>query len=254
MEYRLIHLAVYVGISSLSFFVLTNLDQLPKLIPLYGDLLASHGWIEHGVSVAVVGAVAWLFDASRRIARLIVEGLPFSRYLRRVLAGKDFVEGDWPLVVVYGAESPAPGQLLYIGFLTISYRNDELYVSGDDWTPESAHAVFFESVRSSFHAEGNVRRLQYFYRQGQTPQDMSMRGYTEVYFFPTYAKSELHAGQFRDAQHNDVRFYARRKTYRPLEKRLKSPEERRAAAREVWAEFEPQIQSMIARPIHADWR
>jgi hypothetical protein len=144
-----------------------------------------------------VAGVALLFDASSKISRFIIEDLPFSRVLRRALSGKNFVEGDWPLVVVYGKGSPEPGKLLYLGFLTIAFRDDELCIYGDDWTPEGVHEVFFESVRSSFHADRNERRLQYFYRQGQTSQDARMRGYTEGYFFPTYEMSALLAGEFR---------------------------------------------------------
>jgi hypothetical protein len=255
MQYRSIHLLVYLGISSLSYFVVTHLDQLQTLFPWYARLLATYGaFIENTVAVLVVAGVALLFDASSRISRFIVEDLPFSRLLRRTLSGKNFVEGDWPLVVVYGKGSPEPGKLLYLGFLTIAFRDDELCIYGDDWTPEGVHEVFFESVRSSFHADRNERRLQYFYRQGQTSQDARMRGYTEGYFFPTYEMSTLLAGEFRDAEHNDVRFYARRKKYRLWEKRVRSPEEKKAAAKEVWAEFEPRIKSMIAQPISADWR
>ena len=255
MHYRSIYFVVYLAISSLSYYVVTHVDYLLGLVPGYGDLESKYGDIvKNTAAIVVVSGIALLFQASDRICNIIAEKLPFSRMLRRMLSGRDFIEGDWPLVVVYGENSPHPGKLLYHGFLTVEFRGGELYVHGDDWSPDGIHAVSFESVRSSFHADPRERRLQYFYRQGKTWQDASMRGYTEIYFFPTHQASTLHAGQFRDIEHNDVRFYARRKSYRLFAQPLKSPEEKKAAAKEVWTEFEPHIKAMIAQPINADWR
>ncbi len=254
MQYRSVYFVIYLGISSLSYHILTNLDRFPFLFPWYAALLETYGdVVKQAVAVAVVSGIALLFQTSNTIARVIVEGLPFSPLLRRMLSGRNFIEGDWPLVVVYGEKSPEPGKLLYYGFLAIDFRRDEFYVHGDDWTVDGVHAHYFESVRSSFHVDDNQRQLQYFYRQGQTSQDARMRGYTEIYFFPIYKRAALHAGEFRDIDHNDVRFYARRAAYGFWGKRLKSSEEKKAAAKQVWAEFQPQIKSMIAQPISADW-
>lgn len=254
MQYRQVYLLIYLGISSLSYFILTNLERFPEIFPWYAGLLSTYGDIvKNAVAVTVVSGIALLFQSSSSIARVIVEGLPFSPLLRRVLSGRNFIEGDWPLVVVYGEKSPEPGKLLYYGFLAIDFRGGEYYVHGDDWTAEGVHAHYFESLRSGFNVDDNQRQLQYFYRQGRTAQDAPMRGYTEIYFFPIYQRATLHAGEFRDVDHNDVRFYARRAVYGFRDKRLKSPEQKKAAAKQVWAEFGPEIKSMIAQPISADW-
>jgi hypothetical protein len=255
MHYRSIHLLVYFGIASLSYFLINHLDELPNLFTWYDNLLdRQQGLVQNGLAVLVVSGIALLFQASADISRIFIENLPISGWLRHVLSGKDFIEGDWPLVVVYGEKSPEPGRLLYIGFLSIEFKHDELYVYGEDWTPDGRHAVCFRSVRSSFHADQHERRLEYFYRQGQNWQDESMRGYTEIYFFPKHTVSNLHAGEFRDTEHNDVRFYARKKNYRLFQKRLKTPEQKKAAANEVWAEFQPQIKTMIAHRVSTDWK
>lgn len=256
MQYQSVHLAIHLAISSLSFFILTNLDEIQRHLPWYSALIGGQYGTIAGAALAAgfVSATALLIQSSNRISRIIVEGLPISGLLRRALAGGDYIEGDWPLIVVYGANSPEPGKLLYIGFLSIGFRKDEYYVSGDDWTPDGVHAVCFESIRSSFHGDRHERRLQYFYRQGETWQDARMRGYTEIYFFPSSGLPELHAGQFRDAEHNDVRFYARRLSYRFGERRPKSSDEKKAAAKRVWEEFQPAIGAMINQPVSADWR
>jgi hypothetical protein len=258
MQYRWVHFLVFLGISSLAYLLVTEKDQVVLLLDAWQPLRDLHARpeyqaiVDNGLAVALVSLVALLFQSANLIAGFVVEKLPFSRSLRKLMSGRHFVEGDWPLIVVYGQESPEPGKLLYIGFLTIEYRQEQLYVCGDDWTPDGKHAVSFESIRSSFHTDNKERRLQYFYRQGETWQDARMRGYTEIYFYPVHARSDVHAGQFRDREHNDVRFYARRKTYKIGEKRVRSPDAKKEAAKALWNDLAPNIQNIIAERINSD--
>lgn len=78
-----------------------------------------------------------------------------------------------------------------------------------------------------------------------------MRGYTEIFFFPTHALAEYHAGEFRDRVHNDICFYAKRL---PLTWGMRTTEEKKQAALDVWEILQPQMDRMLSNPISADWR
>lgn len=255
-QYRSVHFGVYLAVSSLSYLVLSNLDTLRELSPLYGFVEDRFpNAVEPLLASVVVAIITFVLNSSPQIAELLLEKIPVvSVTLRRILAGRHFVEGDWPLVVVSGPCGPDPGTLRYIGFLSIRYRDGELYVHGDDWSPEGHHEQWFESRRSMFHEDEDERKLQYFYRQGSTSEDAPMRGYTEIYFFPAWSRARLLAGEFRDHEHNDVRFYARRLRGRLLGGRGMSAEDKKTAAREVWEELQPQLPQMLGNRISADWR
>jgi hypothetical protein len=65
----------------------------------------------------------FLFNRSAFIANLLIEKVPLlSVGIRRLLSGSDFIEGDWPLVVMEEGK-PIPK---YFGFLTIAYEGGQL--------------------------------------------------------------------------------------------------------------------------------
>jgi len=198
---------------------------------------------------AVLAALALLFRMSDTLSKTILEKIPFfSRALRRFLSGKDYIEGDWPLVVIDMAKQ----ELLYLGFLRIVYSDNQLCVSGDDWYPDGNHAQAFRSMQSLYRD----RILRYWYEQGAPPYKMDMHGYTEIYFFPAEGLAKRHAGKFLDTQHiSDIRFYAKKHRYRPFQRRF-GPDDvsgKLKAARELWEQLEPRLVQLRDRSINTDF-
>ncbi len=197
----------------------------------------------------MLAGLAFLFQLSYPISTFVVEKIPvLSRLLRRALLGREFIEGDWPLVV---ADMEAQ-QLLYLGFLSITFRNGQLYVQGDDWNPDGTHAQAFQSMQSLYR-DGV---LHYWYEQGESLRAPTMRGYTEVYFFPVHGLAKRHAGKFLDVRHtSDIRFYAKKQQYRRFERPfgVDGKDRKLEAARELWNELEPKLAALRGRAITADF-
>ena len=191
------------------------------------------------VLLGAVPVLAFLFQKSDAFARFLLEDLPVSQQMRKTLAGKNYIEGDWPLIVV----DVSSKQLLYYGYLTIDFADGQLVIAGRDWKTDGTAAHDFESQQARY-SEG---RLQYWYEQGQNGE---MRGYTEIYFFPKHRRPERHAGEFLDKQHKSVRFYAKKLEGVPLPR---SEKERLGAAKAFWKEFEPGLTEALGRPISTDW-
>ena len=255
MQYQSIHLLVYLGIASLSYALMSNANDIAAILASFVG--SENGYQQHLiwiVGLVIVSLVTALLNYSRVISNIIVEHLPFSRFLRRLIAGRHFIEGDWPLIVVQGEGSPDAGKLLYYGYLTIDYKDDQLRVFGEDWTPEHKSAHKFASVKSNFISDHRERRLEYFYWQGASKNRHDMRGYTEIHFFPTHKLSEVHTGEFRDINHHNVRFYARKIRYKFREKRLRTPSQQRKAAEDIWLDLQPRIHTVIGQDVTVDFR
>ncbi len=234
-QYRAIRTALQAAIAGLFGLVLTAREWFTGFNPEYGNY----------THLAALIALFFVFRVAEPVANVIVEKIPlFSRALRRVMAGKSCIEGDWPLVVVGGDIAGGKPVLSYLGFLTISYEGGQLKVRGRDWYPDGRHAHDFESQQSRL--DRNL--LQYWYHQGV---DARMRGYTEVYFFPEDDTKMRHAGEFLDKEHNAARFYARKLTGN--RKRPKTEKDRLEAARQFWASIEADIGKIAGRPVSADW-
>jgi hypothetical protein len=178
---------------------------------------------------------------------VIIENIPlFSWRLRRFLMRKEYIEGDWPLVVV-DMQTLRP---LYFGFLTIDFRGGQHYVHGDDWNPDGTHAFSYHSVQSLCRNH----MLQYWYEQGASMHQPEMRGYTEMYFFPVDTVAQRHAGRFLDPQHtHDIRFYAEKHHYRPFQWRLAKPDRKLETAQAVWQKIEPRLGYLRSRTVSADF-
>ena len=236
-SYRGVHSSVHAAVAGLCWWVLQHLELLQSYIADYKQYAIP----------AVLASLALLFRMSDRLSKVIVEKIPFfSRLLRRILSGHEFIEGDWPLVVV-DMEKQAP---LYFGFLRIDFKDGQPYVFGDDWHTGGAHAHAFHSMQSRYRDH----TLQYWYEQGASLHHPDMRGYTEIFFFPKNALPERHAGKFLDPRHtSDIRFYAEKRRYRMFEPRLKSKEQKFEAARTLWAELQDRAGFLRSRTISADF-
>jgi len=243
-QYRIVHSAIHAAVAGLCWLVLKHLNELEAFITNYKPFMMDY----RAFTVpALLFGLALLFRISDRLANAFVEKIPLlSPALRRMLCGGDHIEGDWPLVVV-DMEREA---LLYLGFLTITFKNGQLYVHGDDWTPDGEHAQAFHSVQSLYHEH----TLQYWYEQGASLFKPDMRGYTEIYFFPRNAVATRHAGKFLDPKHtSDIRFYAVRQRYGWFQRRLSSSAEKIEAARKLWNQIEPKLSVLKSRDISTDF-
>lgn len=233
-RYQIVYSLIHAGIAALLVLFVRNIDALART---FQDLSHSAEYSQWAV-LALVPVLATLFKFSDDLAIVLIEKIPLvSPLLRRVLAGEDFIEGDWPLVVV----NDRTGELVYLGFLTISHERGELRVDGVDWRPDGAMAHAFHSAQSRY----SQRLLQYWYVQGANNQ---MRGYTEIYFFPRRGRPERHAGEFLDKQHASVRFYALR-----ARRKARTVDDKIAEARKVWAKLEPKMPRMLAQDVSLDW-
>ena len=184
--------------------------------------------------------VLWLlFSYSRTISDALLQSLPL---VRRLLARRGHIEGDWPLVVVDGRT----GGVIYYGFLSIGFEDGQYLVVGHDWHPDGNHALNFSSMQTyQVHPT-----LHYWYEQGEGGRQ---RGYTFIEFFPRDAVPVRHTGVFHDKEHPDVRFYARKIKYRWLQRRLKGMEPRRLAGKAFADEIAPRLPKMVRTSVDADW-
>src|SRR5688572_30800535 len=124
-NYRLVHAFVHAGIAGLLYAFLT-----------YSERLNAFAYADYARAGALA-VLPFLFVQSNRIGDILVEKVPgLSRALRQALTGNDFVEGDWPLVVM-NDDCRTPK---YFGFMTITYRDGQLLVFGDDWNPDGSLA------------------------------------------------------------------------------------------------------------------
>jgi len=226
--YKSFYALVLTGIAALCYRVLLLAPEWAK-DPQYGPYVYS------GVAI-----VLWfLFVQSRNIASFILAVLPS---LRRLLAWNNFIEGDWPLVVI----DRTTGQMMYYGFLTVAYKGGYLVVSGDDWNPDGSHAVAFKSMQT-YYSENT---LHYWYMQGEGGRQ---RGYTFIEFFPRSHVATHFTGVFHDKEHPDVRFYGRKQNYKWFARRLKTMGARRAAAEAYAAEVMPRVPVMLKNAVDIDW-
>lgn len=243
-KYRIVNSAVHAAIAALCYAVLKHINELETYIETYKPILTDY----RGFAVPLlIAALALLFRVSDALSNTFVEKIPvISRALRRLLSGREDIEGDWPLAVVDMAKK----ELMYLGFLTISFKKGQLYVYGNDWNADASHAMEFESKQSLY----DNHKLQYWYEQGPSLHDVQMRGYTEIYFFPRDVRAERHAGKFLDASHlTDIRFYSERKQYGWFERRLKTKAARFAAAEAFWQTLAPRLDQLHPRSICTDF-
>jgi len=210
----------------------------PQLLALSPEV-ANNPHLGSYIHLAIIAALGWMFFHSRNIATAILAALPS---LRRLLAWSDYIEGDWPLVVI----DRTTGQLKYQGFLTVAYKGGYLTVSGEDWNPDGSHAVSFKSMQT-YYSEGT---LHYWYMQGEGGRQ---RGYTFIEFFPRKSVATHLTGVFHDKEHPDVRFYGQKLRYGWFQRRTKTMGSRKEAAIAFAAQIMPRVPTMLATTVDADW-
>jgi hypothetical protein len=233
-KYRIVHAVVHAGIAALLYLFLG-----------YSDHLSAFAYADY-IRAAVLLVLPFLFVQSNVIADILVERVPgLSFGIRRLLSGSDFVEGDWPLVVM-NADGVTPK---YFGLMTITYKNGQLLIYGDDWNPDGSLAVKFRSQQSQYDA----RLLQYWYAQGANLNAPAMFGYTRIYFFPDQGRIERQAGEFLDKEHSSQHFFAERVNYGWFGKRLKTKEEKFAAASTFWNRIEPRFKGGAPARVDCDF-
>ena len=240
-KFRIVHSLVHAAIAGLCWQAFLHFGLVEKFVA------SRAGFSLEYAGLAVIAVLALLFRLSDKFSNALIERVPvFSWLLRRGLSGREFIEGDWPLAVV----DMANRKLLYLGFLTISYKGGQPYVFGDDWTPQGEHAHSFRSMQARY----DRHVLQYWYTQGVSLHEPEMEGYTKIYFFPEGATAERHAGKFLDPKHtSDIRFYAVRQRYGFLARRMTAKEQKLQAARAVWASIYKNLDTLKARKISADF-
>jgi hypothetical protein len=234
-HYRLVRSLVNAGIASICTFFAMHGDIFSNI----SEACFQSRDYDKYFALATLPILTVLFQNSDFLVSMLLEWIPGVSYrLRRLLTGADFIEGDWPLVVV-DADTL---ELKYYGTMTISYEGGQLRISGTDWHPDERFAHDFESKQSRY-ADG---RVQYWYEQGE---NASMRGYTEIFFFPRRSLAQRLSGEFLDRNHRN-RFYARRLNEMPARA---TQQEKIAAAKAFWASVEGNLKSIVERPISADW-
>lgn len=233
-RYQIVNAFVHAAIAGLLYLFLRFVAEIDKY---------DHADYIRGAAILVL---PFLFNQSGFIATLLIEKVPvLSVRIRRLLSGKDFIEGDWPLVVM----NEDKRTLKYLGFLTIAYEGGQLVVFGNDWHPDGRPAVTFRSQQSKF--EG--RLLQYWYAQGATEFEKTQFGYTRIHFFPGQGRVERHAGEFLDKEHTSPPFFAKRLHYRQFQRRLQTDADKIAAAKAFWADLEPRLLAMPEVRIDRDF-
>ena len=248
-RYQLVHAIVHAVIAGLLYLFLifitdtTATSAAGNPFHHFHFFTAISGWLAPHAEVvrwAALILLPVLFNRSAFIANIIIEKIPgLSARIRKLLSGHDFIEGDWPLVVM----QPDNKTPKYFGFLTITYTGGQLQVEGEDWNPDGTEAVKFKSQKSSYAAA--ERKLEYWYAQGAALRAPTMFGYTKIFFFPDRGRIERHAGEFLDKEHTSPPFYAKRIRYKLFQRRLRSTDDKIAAAKRLWAEIEP---SILRRP------
>lgn len=236
-RYNGVKSTVHALVAGLCWWVLQHLEQFQAYIADYK---------QYAIPIVLAG-LAILFRLSDTLSSIVVEKIPiFSRVLRRILSGNEYIEGDWPLVVV-DIEKQSP---IYFGVLCIDFKDGQYYIYGNDWNIDGTLVHSFHSKQSLY----SNHKLQYWYEQGVSMHAPDMRGYTEIFFFPTSGLAERHAGKFLDTSHTgDVRFYSIKKQYRMFSKVPASKKEMLRCAQEIWTTLESQFGDLRKRPISVDF-
>jgi hypothetical protein len=116
--------------------------------------------------IAIVG-----MQLADKIATAAIEHI---RVLRRMLAGRNDIEGDWVNIVV---DTANPKQIIGAEYCRIRYRNGEYVLSGDTWTLDGKWVQDFRTGGSCY----KDREFEYYYRTGVN----RVGGFGVMIFTPT---------------------------------------------------------------------
>lgn len=184
---------------------------------VFKKLDAEHWFLVGPVALAIVGMLTadWL-------AELAIEKL---RWVRRLLSGKDDIEGDWVNIVV---DSAQPGMIIAAEYCRFRYTKGRYEASGDTWNLEGKWVSDFVSEASSF----NGRELEFYYKQGID----RVGGYGVVRFGPADSLPSTFFCRYIDEQTRTPHITRGRRLSRNLSE--VELEARRAAALEFAERFE----------------
>ena len=229
-RYQLVHAFVHSIIAGLLYLFLKYVADIDAS-PVAVNNVSPYAVYIRGGAILLL---PFLFNRSGFIAKMLIEDVPgLSVGIRRLLSRSDFIEGDWPLVVME-KDGKTPK---YFGFMTIKYKDGQLQVSGDDWNPDGTPAIKFSSQQSRYANH----RLQYWYAQGATLTEPTMFGYTQIYFFPDSGRVERQAGEFLDKEHESAAFFAKRHPYSMFQRRISDGKLKFEAAKQFWTDAGPAI-------------
>lgn len=118
---------------------------------LFKEINASHFYLFGILAIAIIGMQ--LSDA------LAIGAIEHTRIIRRWLAGKDDIEGDWVNVVINSAD---PTRIVYAEYCRMRYTKGSYVLSGDTWSLEGKWTGSFRSSGSNYQG----RELEYYYKTG----------------------------------------------------------------------------------------
>ena len=92
--------------------------------------------------------------------RLAIGAIDRFRWIRRILSGRNDIEGDW--VEVMG-DSVNPAQIIRVSYSRIRFQGGRHVLSGDDWTIDGTWIGEYVTTGGANYAG---RQLEYYYHIG----------------------------------------------------------------------------------------
>lgn len=149
------------------------------------------------------------------------------RFVRRLLAGEDDIEGYWVDVDI---NLDNPDQIRFVEFCKIWYRKGQYIISGDSWTVDGAWVQEFSSIGGIYEN----KTLIYAYRAAFTP----VGGYGVITFSPHDSRPTDFMCRYQD-DNSRTRHITRGRRIAAGSRNL-SPDQRRELALEFAKQFEQQ--------------
>jgi hypothetical protein len=139
-------------------------------------------------NLAVLGTLVVAFAGVQVVDALAELAISKQRWLRRILAGSDDIEGDWVNIVVSSAD---PTRIKYAEYCRIRYETSGYKFNGDTWNASNRKWVG-EFTTSGTNYSG--RNLEYYYRTGIN----LVGGYGSVVFSPSDSMPTEHLCRYID--------------------------------------------------------
>jgi len=173
---------------------------------LFAKLGADSWYLIGPVLLSVIG-----IKAADIATKAIVERV---RPLRQLLAGENYIEGEWVNIVINAAK---PENVIAAEFCTIRYRGGQYVVSGDTWSLDGAWMSNFSTEGSSYRG----RELEYYYKTGVrklggfgiikfTPEDSVPTEFICQYLDETSEKPHITYGEKSSGKFRKLSMGARR--------------------------------------------
>jgi hypothetical protein len=108
---------------------------------------------------AIVGPAFLAIAGILLVDGLTTRALNRMRWLRRLLAGRDDIEGDWVNVVI---DTSKPDKVIAVEYMRIYYANGQYVAAGDQWTTDGKWIQGFASEGSNYTG----RAMEFYYKTG----------------------------------------------------------------------------------------